>query len=558
MLIPGTIKSFGVLFVEFIEVFEATPVEASWIPALCYFLYCSLGPLASYLSVKFSYRTVTLLGGVFASAGMILSYFASSIIYLYFSYGVLVGTGAGLSFPPGIFIVTSYFVKYRGFANGLAISGSAIGSIILPPFLRYLLENFGYRGAVLIMGGITLNVLVGALLYEPVQKHMKLVKVVKESKNESENEEKLLEFIPQKTESVERKDSNTVVVATFKPSVKLESECKERLIDNGSTRTRKISCGAGFGKSALSLDAGPMSRKVSSCSYRGGMGVGSTGHLSRKTSAYARPMGIGSTAQMTRNFSVASNMSSSSFRYVSTAFHGSTLVGLHPEFSSTLNIKPAKKSPNCFNCLRLFRSSKPEKKIQPKTESNKSFSIIILISNASNAIGYTNFTILVPSYAISIGFDKSQASYLLSVVAALDLVGRIGGSALSDFLKIDKKIYFVGGLLISGLSLAFLPFFTSYNNVAIFCAIFGLASGTYVGITAVIMVDMLGEELLASSYGISLFINGLLQLAGPPLCGLIYEQINEYGLIFNGLGLSLVIGAGVWGFVPLFKTKETY
>lgn len=43
ILIPGTIKSFGVLFVEFLEAFEASPVTASWIPALCYFLYSSLG-----------------------------------------------------------------------------------------------------------------------------------------------------------------------------------------------------------------------------------------------------------------------------------------------------------------------------------------------------------------------------------------------------------------------------------------------------------------------------------------------------------------------------------
>ena len=61
------------------------------------------------------------------------------------SYGVLVGTGAGLSFPPTVYIVTSYFVKYRGLANGLCISGSALGSIILPPVLRWLLETYGYR-----------------------------------------------------------------------------------------------------------------------------------------------------------------------------------------------------------------------------------------------------------------------------------------------------------------------------------------------------------------------------------------------------------------------------
>lgn len=85
------------------------------------------------------------MGGTSAALGMIASYWASSVAYLYLSYGVLVGIGAGLSFPPTVYIVTSYFVKLRGLANGLCISGSALGSIILPPILRWLLETYGYR-----------------------------------------------------------------------------------------------------------------------------------------------------------------------------------------------------------------------------------------------------------------------------------------------------------------------------------------------------------------------------------------------------------------------------
>lgn len=61
------------------------------------------------------------------------------------SYGVLVGTGAGLAFPPTVYIVTSYFVRLRGLANGLCISGSALGSIFLPPVLGFLLQEYGYR-----------------------------------------------------------------------------------------------------------------------------------------------------------------------------------------------------------------------------------------------------------------------------------------------------------------------------------------------------------------------------------------------------------------------------
>lgn len=51
VLIPGTVKSFGVLFVEFLEVFKASPTAASWMPALCYFLYSSLGKYRTLLAI---------------------------------------------------------------------------------------------------------------------------------------------------------------------------------------------------------------------------------------------------------------------------------------------------------------------------------------------------------------------------------------------------------------------------------------------------------------------------------------------------------------------------
>lgn len=43
ILIPGTIKSFGVLLVEFNDVFQSSASASSGIVALCYFLYSSLG-----------------------------------------------------------------------------------------------------------------------------------------------------------------------------------------------------------------------------------------------------------------------------------------------------------------------------------------------------------------------------------------------------------------------------------------------------------------------------------------------------------------------------------
>lgn len=48
----------------------------------------SAGPLSSILSTQYSYRTVTLIGGTFAASGMMLSYFANSVTYLYIRYAV--------------------------------------------------------------------------------------------------------------------------------------------------------------------------------------------------------------------------------------------------------------------------------------------------------------------------------------------------------------------------------------------------------------------------------------------------------------------------------------
>lgn len=47
------------------------------------FILCYTGPVSSILSVKYSFRTVTLLGGASAAIGMIMSFWASSVTYLY-------------------------------------------------------------------------------------------------------------------------------------------------------------------------------------------------------------------------------------------------------------------------------------------------------------------------------------------------------------------------------------------------------------------------------------------------------------------------------------------
>lgn len=164
--VAGLVKSYGVLHVEIMEIFpNASAAVASWIPAILSALCLVLAPVSSGLSQRFSCRLVVFIGGLFCALGLILSYFATNLVHLFFTFGVLNGIGGGLSTTPGIIIVSQYFDKRRALANGLCVSGTAAGSFVFPMLIDRLIRSFGFHGTILILGGCMLHVCISAVLY---------------------------------------------------------------------------------------------------------------------------------------------------------------------------------------------------------------------------------------------------------------------------------------------------------------------------------------------------------------------------------------------------------
>ncbi|XP_050678632.1 monocarboxylate transporter 12-like [Leptidea sinapis] len=254
------------------------------------------------------------------------------------------------------------------------------------------------------------------------------------------------------------------------------------------------------------------------------------------------------------------NLSTTSFAYVSTPFHGSTLSAFEQpnEFASQFSLKSITDSVAdvaycCFCCKKKQR--KPNKFFDVSLLTDPAY-LIIMLGGSSVAISVTNFIILLPSFAQNIGIDKSQGALLLSTVSALDLVGRIGGSTLCDLNIMPKSFYFVGGLLFSGIILAFIPTMQTYTMISIACALFGLFSGINNGVTTLVLAEILGVERLMSTYGVSLFVNGFLQLIGPPICGFWFEHDKNYTNMFVTFGFILIAGASLWLFMPLILRRK--
>lgn len=256
------------------------------------------------------------------------------------------------------------------------------------------------------------------------------------------------------------------------------------------------------------------------------------------------------------------NFSTSSFAHISTPFHGSTLSAFEKpnEFASQFSLKSISESVTdvayCCMCCKRKKSASDGPAFFDISLLRDPAYLVILFSSSTVAISCTNFLILLPSFAKNIGFDKDQGALLLSTVSALDLVGRIGGSTLCDLNLIPKPVYFIGGLIVSGIALAVIPFLSTYLTISIFCAIFGLASGINNSVTTLIMAEILGVERLMSTYGISLFVNGILQLVGPFVCGAWFNRDKNFVSMFFTFGIIFIAGASLWSFMPLINKRK--
>ncbi|XP_040218044.1 monocarboxylate transporter 12 [Rana temporaria] len=161
-------RCISIFFVEFQLYFGQDYSRTAWIHSIvdCATMLCA--PLGSYVSNHVSCQVGIILGGLLASTGLVLSSFATSLEYLYLTLGVITGLGFALCYSPAIAMVGKYFDKRKALAYGIAMSGSGIGTFILAPVVQLLIEQFSWRGALLILGGFVANLCVCGALMRPI------------------------------------------------------------------------------------------------------------------------------------------------------------------------------------------------------------------------------------------------------------------------------------------------------------------------------------------------------------------------------------------------------
>jgi hypothetical protein len=175
LISDGILFSFGLILSELERVFDEPVAKVAWIFSIVngislisglatifleqktdgiindLLLFGVIGPIASALSNRFSFRAVVLTGSIFGFVGLSTSSLAQSVDILFFTLGILFGVSIGLIFTPLVVGVGYYFDKRRALATGITVCGSGAGTFVFAPVIYWLLEKYAIRGTFLIL-----------------------------------------------------------------------------------------------------------------------------------------------------------------------------------------------------------------------------------------------------------------------------------------------------------------------------------------------------------------------------------------------------------------------
>ncbi|MCI0548460.1 MAG: MFS transporter [Candidatus Rokubacteria bacterium] len=126
------------------------------------------GAVAGYLADRFGTRIVVLVGSGLLGLGLILSSRVTEPWQFYLTFGVLVGGGVSTFYVPLTVTAVKWFDHRRAMAAAVVSSGNGLGILVLSPLARWLINEYDWRTAFVVLGDLAwLIVIPAALLLKP-------------------------------------------------------------------------------------------------------------------------------------------------------------------------------------------------------------------------------------------------------------------------------------------------------------------------------------------------------------------------------------------------------
>ncbi|XP_019881070.2 uncharacterized protein LOC109608949 [Aethina tumida] len=165
--------AFGLVYGNFLKTIGDETTGTTLANGVFNTVFSFTGLLSNYLLMKYSYRTVALIGAAVFAIGSFSTIFVVNLYQLVISFGVIQGVGFGLLLPASYSAVNAFFQKKINLIMGVCQALMAAMSIVSPALCGLCMEYFGFRGTVALLAVLSLNAFPGALSLFPVKSYLK-------------------------------------------------------------------------------------------------------------------------------------------------------------------------------------------------------------------------------------------------------------------------------------------------------------------------------------------------------------------------------------------------
>lgn len=159
------LNTLPIFYPELISEFGWDQAEVTRPAQLMFFTVALISPFIGIALDRGNPRKIMLGGILMMTAAFfwfanIRSLMEMTGVYLLFSVGIVMG-----GIIPSMYILTKWFVRYRGIAVGILLVGSSFGGTLFNPLAAWGTASFGWRGSLLLLGAIAAVCMLGSLFF---------------------------------------------------------------------------------------------------------------------------------------------------------------------------------------------------------------------------------------------------------------------------------------------------------------------------------------------------------------------------------------------------------